>query len=45
MPSPKENPTNITGILAYTLAFALVVFGIEALLLRPLESHLNRWRT
>jgi len=36
---------DITGILAYTLAFALVVFGIEALLLRPLETHLNRWRT
>jgi len=36
---------DITGILAYTLAFALVIFGIEALLLRPLESHLNRWRT
>lgn len=36
---------DITGILAYTLAFALVVFGIEALLFRPLETHLNRWRT
>lgn len=36
---------NITGILAYTLAFALVIFCIEALLLRPLENHLNRWRT
>ncbi len=35
---------DITGILAYTLAFALVIFGIEALLLRPLELHLNRWR-
>jgi ABC-type nitrate/sulfonate/bicarbonate transport system permease component len=35
---------DITGILAYTLAFALVIFSIEALLLRPLESHLNRWR-
>jgi NitT/TauT family transport system permease protein len=35
---------DITGILAYTLAFALVIFIIEALLLRPLESHLNRWR-
>ncbi|WP_025916077.1 ABC transporter permease [Herminiimonas sp. CN] len=35
---------DITGILAYTLAFALVVFGIEALLLRPLETYLNRWR-
>lgn len=35
---------DITGILAYTLAFALVIFSIEALLLRPLETHLNRWR-
>lgn len=35
---------DITGILAYTLAFTLVVFGIEALLLRPLETRLNRWR-
>ncbi len=35
---------DITGILAYTLAFSLVIFGVEALLLRPLETHLNRWR-
>jgi ABC-type nitrate/sulfonate/bicarbonate transport system permease component len=35
---------DITGILAYTLAFTLVVFSIETLLLRPLETHLNRWR-
>jgi ABC-type nitrate/sulfonate/bicarbonate transport system permease component len=35
---------DITGILVYTLAFALVIFSIEALLLRPLETHLNRWR-
>ena len=35
---------DITGILAYTLAFALVIFGIEVLILRPLEAHLNRWR-
>lgn len=35
---------DITGILAYTVAFALVIFSIEALLLRPLERHLNRWR-
>jgi NitT/TauT family transport system permease protein len=35
---------DITGILAYTLAFLLVIFGVEALLLRPLEKHLNRWR-
>lgn len=36
---------DITSILAYTLAFALVIFSMEALLLRPLETHLNRWRT
>ncbi|HPQ96109.1 MAG TPA: ABC transporter permease [Thiolinea sp.] len=36
---------DIAGILAYTLAFVLVVFAIEALLLRPLEQHLNRWRS
>lgn len=35
---------DITGILAYTLAFALVIFSIEALLLRPLELRINRWR-
>lgn len=35
---------DITSILAYTFAFALVIFSIEALLLRPLETHLNRWR-
>lgn len=35
---------DITGILAYTLAFTLVVFLVEALLLRPLEVRLNRWR-
>ncbi len=36
---------DIKGILAYTLAFALIVLALEALLLRPLERHLNRWRT
>jgi len=35
---------DITGILAYTLAFALVIFVVESLVLRPLEVHLNRWR-
>lgn len=35
---------DIKGILAYTLAFVLVIFVVEALLLRPLETHLNRWR-
>jgi NitT/TauT family transport system permease protein len=35
---------DITSILAYTLAFAAVIFVLEALLLRPLENRLNRWR-
>ena len=35
---------DITSILAYTLAFALVIYTIESLLFRPLESRLNRWR-
>jgi NitT/TauT family transport system permease protein len=35
---------DIGSILAYTLAFAAVIFLLEALLLRPLESRLNRWR-
>jgi ABC-type nitrate/sulfonate/bicarbonate transport system permease component len=35
---------DITGILTYTLAFALVIFSVEALVLRPLETRLNRWR-
>ena len=36
---------DVTGILAYTLAFALVILAIEALALRPLETCLHRWRT
>jgi NitT/TauT family transport system permease protein len=35
---------DITSILAYTLAFAAVIFLFEGLLLRPLENRLNRWR-
>jgi ABC-type nitrate/sulfonate/bicarbonate transport system permease component len=35
---------DITSILAYTLAFAGVIFVLEAVLLRPLENQLNRWR-
>lgn len=35
---------DIAGILAYTLVFAGVVLAIEALVLRPLERRLNRWR-
>lgn len=35
---------DITGILAYTLAFVLVIFMIEAQVLRPVERRLTRWR-
>jgi NitT/TauT family transport system permease protein len=35
---------DITSILAYTFAFALVIFIIEALVFRPMELRLNRWR-
>ena len=35
---------DITSILAYSLAFSAVIFLLEALLLRPLENRLNRWR-
>lgn len=36
---------NITDILAYTLAFAVVVLLVEAMLLRPVERRLTRWRS
>lgn len=35
---------DLTSILAYTTAFAAVVFFIEAVLLRPLDRRLNGWR-
>lgn len=35
---------DITGILAYTFAFAAVVLVVEAILLRPLERRLTKWR-
>lgn len=35
---------DITSILAYTLAFAAVVLVVEAVLLRPVEKRLTRWR-
>lgn len=35
---------DITSILAYTLAFVLVIYCIESLVLRPLEARLTRWR-
>lgn len=36
---------DITGILAYTTAFILVVLAFEYGLLRPLERRVLRWRT
>ena len=35
---------DVTGILAYTLAFIAIVQLIEWLLLQPLERRVNRWR-
>jgi NitT/TauT family transport system permease protein len=35
---------DIRGVLAYTLAFAGVVYAIEGLVLRPLDRRLARWR-
>lgn len=35
---------DIQSILAYTFAFALVIFVIEAVIMRPMEVRLNRWR-
>lgn len=35
---------DIQSILAYTLAFATVVLLVEAVLMRPLDQRLGRWR-
>ena len=35
---------DITGILAYTLAFAGVILALEAVVVRPLERRMTRWR-
>lgn len=35
---------DIKSILAYTFSFALVIFAIETIIMRPMESRLNRWR-
>jgi NitT/TauT family transport system permease protein len=35
---------DLAGVLAYTLAFTLIVFMIEYLVIRPSESRLLRWR-
>jgi NitT/TauT family transport system permease protein len=36
---------DMTGILAYTTAFILVVLAFEYWVMRPLEHHVLRWRT
>ncbi len=36
---------DITSILAYTVAFAAIVYIIEGLLIRPWERSVTRWRT
>lgn len=35
---------DLTSVLAYTTAFATLVLTFEALVLRPLDRHLNGWR-
>ncbi len=35
---------DITGILAYTLAFASIIITVEAVAMRPLERRITRWR-
>ena len=35
---------DVTGILAYTVAFVIVIQLIEWTLLLPLERHAGRWR-
>ena len=35
---------DITGILAYTVAFASVILLVEAIMMRPLERRISRWR-
>ena len=36
---------DITGILAYTFAFASVVLVIEATAMKPIDNRISRWRT
>jgi len=35
---------DVTRILAYALAFTVVMLAIESLLVQPLERHVSRWR-
>ncbi|MBW2476090.1 MAG: ABC transporter permease [Deltaproteobacteria bacterium] len=36
---------DITGILAYTFAFASVVLVVEAAAMRPIDNRISRWRS
>jgi NitT/TauT family transport system permease protein len=36
---------SMTQVFAWTLSFLLVMFAIEYLLFKPLETYLTRWRT
>ncbi len=36
---------DIIGILVYTIAFASVILVIEAVIMRPLDRYISRWRT
>jgi NitT/TauT family transport system permease protein len=35
---------DITGLMAYTVAFILVVLAFEYLVMRPIERRVLRWR-
>ena len=35
---------DITSVLAYTLAFACIIFALEAGVLRPWERRVLKWR-
>jgi NitT/TauT family transport system permease protein len=35
---------DVTGILAYALAFVAVMLAIETFLVQPIERHVSRWR-
>ena len=35
---------DIAGILAYTLVFVAVILAVEALLLKPLDRRISKWR-
>ena len=35
---------DISGILAYTLTFVLIIIIVELLLVRPIEKNITAWR-